>query len=160
MPILSLKLEYVVHYKNVYVMDKQYMTYIDVNISIPSPALQFSWVQQTSVLLGYQLVSQNAKLKEEGIYLCRRPCVIPSVHCTHPSVHIFVRPEPYLSTHWSDLMHSWYESLVPWTADILIQYPFVRFDALLVRMLSTIDSRYPISFIKIDLFTLELLPFS
>ena len=57
MPILRHKLEYVLHYKNVYVMDKQYMTYIDVNISIPSPALQFGWVQQTSVLLGYQLVS-------------------------------------------------------------------------------------------------------
>ena len=64
-----------------------------------------------------------------GIYLCRRPCVIPSVHCAHPSVHIFVRPEPYLSTHWSDLMHSWYENLVPWTVDILSQYLLVRFDA-------------------------------
>ena len=51
MPILRLKLEYVLNYKNVFVMDKQYMTYIDVNIFIPLPALQFGWVQHTSVLL-------------------------------------------------------------------------------------------------------------
>ena len=39
----------------------------------------------------------------------------------------FVRPEPYLSTCWSDLMHSWYKQLVPWTLDIICFvkiYPF------------------------------------
>ena len=38
------------------------------------------------------------------------------------------------------------------------QYLLVRFDLFLVQMISTMDSRYPISFIKIDPLTLELLP--
>ena len=32
---------------------------------------------------------------------------------------LFVLPEPYLSTYWSDLIHSWYKELVLWTLDIL-----------------------------------------
>ena len=32
-------------------------------------------------------------------------CVRPSI----PSVRPSVRPEPYLSTYWSDLIHSWYK---------------------------------------------------
>ena len=31
-----------------------------------------------------------------------------SLYSVHPS-HFFVRPEPYLSTKWSDLMHIWYK---------------------------------------------------
>ena len=38
------------------------------------------------------------------------------------------------------------------------QYLLVRFNSLLVQMISTIDSRYPISLVKIDPLTLELLP--
>ena len=38
------------------------------------------------------------------------------------------------------------------------QYLLVRFDSFLVQMISTMDSRYPISLVKIDLLTLELLP--
>ena len=37
------------------------------------------------------------------------------------------------------------------------QYLLVRFDSL-VKMISTMDSRYPISLVKIDPLTLELLP--
>ena len=36
---------------------------------------------------------------------CVRSSVLPSVR---PST-LFVCPEPYLSTYWSDLIHSWYE---------------------------------------------------
>ena len=38
------------------------------------------------------------------------------------------------------------------------QYLLVRFDSFLVQMISTINSRYPISLVKIDPLTLELLP--
>ena len=38
------------------------------------------------------------------------------------------------------------------------QYLSVRFDSFLVQMISTIVSQYPISFVKIDHLTLELLP--
>ena len=41
---------------------------------------------------------------------------------------------------------------------IIFQYLFVRFDSLLVQMISTIYSQYPTSFVKIDSLTLELLP--
>ena len=34
--------------------------------------------------------------------------VRPSVHSIRPSA-LFVCPEPYLSTYWSDLIHSWYK---------------------------------------------------
>ena len=38
------------------------------------------------------------------------------------------------------------------------QYLLVRFDSFLVQMISTMDSQYPISLVKIDPITLELLP--
>ena len=38
------------------------------------------------------------------------------------------------------------------------QYLFVRFDSFLIQMISTLDSRYPISLVKIDPLTLKLLP--
>ena len=38
------------------------------------------------------------------------------------------------------------------------QYLLVRFNSFLVQMISTINSRYPISLVKIDPLTLELLP--
>ena len=38
------------------------------------------------------------------------------------------------------------------------QYLLVTFDSFLVQMISTMDSQYPISLVKINLFTLELLP--
>ena len=38
------------------------------------------------------------------------------------------------------------------------QYIFVRFDSFLVQMISIMNSRYPISLVKIDPLTLELLP--
>ena len=59
-----------------------------------------------------------------------RPSVRPSILSVHPSVHTFT----------------------------ISQYLLVRFDSFLVQMISTIDSRYPISLVKIDLLTLELLP--
>ena len=37
-----------------------------------------------------------------------RASVHPSVRSSIPSA-LFVRPEPYLSTYWSDLIHSWYK---------------------------------------------------
>ena len=42
---------------------------------------------------------------------------------------------------------------------IMSQYLIVRFDSFLVQMISTIDSQYQISLVKIDPITLELLPF-
>ena len=39
------------------------------------------------------------------------------------------------------------------------QYLLVRFDSFLVQMISTMELRYPISFLKIDPLTLELLHF-
>ena len=38
------------------------------------------------------------------------------------------------------------------------QYLLIKFDSFLVQMISTIDSRYPISLVKIDPLSLELLP--
>ena len=38
------------------------------------------------------------------------------------------------------------------------QYLLVRFDSFLVQMISTMNSRYPISLVEIDPLTLELLP--
>ena len=38
------------------------------------------------------------------------------------------------------------------------QYLWVRFDSFLVQMISTMDSRYPISSVKSDPLSLELLP--
>ena len=38
------------------------------------------------------------------------------------------------------------------------QYLLVRFDSFVVQMISTMNSRYPISLVKIDPLTLELLP--
>ena len=38
------------------------------------------------------------------------------------------------------------------------QYLLVRFDSFLVQIISTVESRYPISLVKIELLTLELLP--
>ena len=64
----------------------------------------------------------------------RRDIVLAaSVHSVRPST-LFVCLEPYLNTHWSD------------------------FDSFLVQMISTMDFRYPISLIKMDPLTLELLP--
>ena len=44
------------------------------------------------------------------------------------------------------------------TMDSVSQYLLVRFDSFLVQMISTMDCRYPISLAKIDPLTLELLP--
>ena len=44
------------------------------------------------------------------------------------SILLSVHPELYLSTHWSDLMHSTLEWLVLWTLDILIS--FVKINSL------------------------------
>ena len=41
---------------------------------------------------------------------------------------------------------------------IISQYLLVRFDSFLVQMMSTMDSHHPISLVKIDPLTLELLP--
>ena len=60
-------------------------------------------------------------------------------------VRASVRPfHPYV--------HTFYPS------GIIFQYLLVRFDSLLVQMISTIYSQYPTSFVKIDTLTFELLP--
>ena len=38
------------------------------------------------------------------------------------------------------------------------QYLLVRFNSFMVQMISTMDSRYPVSLVKIDPLTFELLP--
>ena len=67
-----------------------------------------------------------------------RASVRPSVHSVRPSfcpsVHTFC------------------------LSGTISQYLFVRFDSFLVQMISTMNSRYPISLVKIDTLTLELLP--
>ena len=71
-------------------------------------------------------------MKSEGYsFGVVRASVRPSI----PSVRPSVRPSGFIS-----------------------QYLFIRFDSFLVQMISTIDSRYPISLVKIDPLTLELLP--
>ena len=60
--------------------------------------------------------------------------VRPSIPSVRPSVHTFCL-SPTIS-----------------------QYLSIRFDLFLVQMKSTMDSRYPISLVKIDPLTLELLP--
>ena len=57
-----------------------------------------------------------------------------SVHPSIPSVHTFC------------------------LSGTISQYLLVRFDSFLVQMISTMDSRHPVSLVKIDLLTLELLP--
>ena len=65
----------------------------------------------------------------------RRDIVLAScIHSVHPSVHTSC------------------------LSGTISQYLLVRFDSFLVQMISTRDSRYPISLVKIDPLTLELLP--
>ena len=63
-----------------------------------------------------------------------RASVRLSVHSVRPSVHTFC------------------------LSGTISQYLLVRFDSFLVQMISTMDSRYPISLVKINTSTLELLP--
>ena len=67
-----------------------------------------------------------------------RASVRPSVHSVRPSVRPSVRTFCLSGT--------------------ISQYQSVRFDSFLVQMISTMDSRYTISLVKIDPLTLELLP--
>ena len=62
------------------------------------------------------------------------PSVRLSVHSVRPSVRTFCR------------------------SGTISQYLLVRFNSFLVQMISTMNSRYPISLVKIDHLTLELLP--
>ena len=73
----------------------------------------------------------------------RRDIVLASsVHSVRPSI----RPSVRLSCHTFCLSRT------------ISQYLLVRFDSFLVQMINFIDSRYPISLVKIDHLTLELLP--
>ena len=63
-----------------------------------------------------------------------RPSVCPSVNSVRPSDHTFC------------------------LSGTTSQYLLVKFDSFLVQMISTMDSRYHISLVKIDPLTLELLP--
>ena len=63
----------------------------------------------------------------------------------HPSVHS-VRPSFCPSIHTFCLFGT------------ISQYLLVRFNSLLVQIISTMNSRYPISLVKIDPLTLVLLP--
>ena len=60
--------------------------------------------------------------------------VRPSIHSVRPSVRTFC------------------------LSRTISQYLLVRFNSFLVQMISTMNSRYPISLVKIDPLTLELLP--
>ena len=64
-------------------------------------------------------------------------CVCPSVHSVRPSI-------PSVCTFC--------------LSRTISQYLLVRFNLFLVQMISTMNSRYPISLVKIDPLTLELLP--
>ena len=66
----------------------------------------------------------------------------PSVHSFRPSFHPSIHPS----------VHTFCLS------GTISQYLLVRFDSFLVQIISTIDSQYPISLVKIDPLTLELLP--
>ena len=78
-----------------------------------------------------QFIAYYPPMKWEGYSF---GVVRASVHPVRPSVHTF-----YLS-------------------GTISQYLLIRLDSFLVQMISTIDSRYPISLVKIDPLTLELLP--
>ena len=67
--------------------------------------------------------------------------VRPSVHSVRPH---FLSVRSHIS--------------VPIGLILFILHRLVRFYSFLVQMISTIDSQYSISFVKIDLLTLELLP--
>ena len=62
----------------------------------PVMYMQYGAFSDYKVCIGYP------PTKSEGYSF---GCVRPSVHSVRPSV----RPEPYLSTYWSDLIHSWYK---------------------------------------------------
>ena len=65
----------------------------------------------------------------------RRDIVLVSSVCPiRPSVHIFC------------------------LSGTISQYLSIKFDSFLIQMISTINSQYPISLVKIDPLTLELLP--
>ena len=64
--------------------------------------------------------------KVRGIYFWRRPCVCTSVHSVRPSVHTFC------------------------LSGTISQYLLIRFNSFLVQMISTIDSQYPISLMKLN----------
>ena len=53
--------------------------------------------------------------------------------CVRPSFCPLILPEPYLSTYWSELMHSWYKWIVPWT--ILYHISFLKTNALTLELL-------------------------
>ena len=85
--------------------------------------------------------------KSEGYSFGVDPaCICPSVHSFHPfrsfSSVQFIRQ----SVHTCCL------------SGTISQYLLVRFNSFLVQMISTLDSQYPISLVKIDPLTLELLP--
>ena len=76
----------------------------------------------------YPLLSTRFPLmKSEGYCL---GVVRPSILL---SVRLSILPEPSLSTHWPDLMHSWYKWIVPWT--ILYLTSFLKTNALTLELL-------------------------
>ena len=80
-------------------------------------------------------MSPPGRVKEHTVIIprrSRRDIVLASSLC--PSVHTFC------------------------LSGTISQYLLVRFDSFLVQMISTMDSQFPISVVKIDPLTLELLP--
>ena len=86
-------------------------------------------------VMAYGIANYYSPTKSEGYSF---GVVRASVHSVRPSVRPSVHPFCLSGT--------------------ISQYLLVRFDSFLVQMISTMNSRYPISLVKIDPLTLELLP--
>ena len=78
-----------------------------------------------------QFIAYYPPMKSEGYSF---GVIRASVHPVRPSVHTFC------------------------LSGTISQYLLIRLDSFLVQMISTMNSRYPISLVKIDFLTLELLP--
>ena len=77
--------------------------------------------------------------------------------------HLTLYKWPFI--HWPDIQYWAYlgPSIRPSVCTFCLsgtisQYLLVRFDSFLVQMISTMDSRYPKSLVKINPLTVELLP--
>ena len=77
---------------------------------------------------------------------------IPSDHAFRQIVFIIPPPQSPSVNYVLLSIHSYCLSLT------ISQYLFVRFNAISIKMISTIDSQYPKSFVKIDHLTLSYCP--
>ena len=84
-----------------------------------------------------------------GCLVCVRSVTISK---SFPSILLYRRRDIVLTLSLRPSIHTFCLS------GIISQFLLVRFDSFLIQMISTMDSRYPISLVKIDPLTLELLP--